>query len=56
MPFSSYLELLVIARCLERRRTLIDDHHNKQGLDNNHNLKSYYARLKANNLTDSNDG
>lgn len=46
----------VIVRCLERRRALIDDHHNKQGLDDKHNLKSYYARLKANNSADSNDG
>ena len=37
----------VISRCLERRRTLISDHHNKQGLDHKHNLKSYYVRLKA---------
>jgi hypothetical protein len=45
----------VIARCLERRRALIEAHHNEQGLDDSHNLKSYYARLKANNSTDSND-
>lgn len=46
----------VIARCLERRRALIEAHHNEQGLDNSHNLKSYYARLKANNSVDSNEG
>lgn len=45
----------VIARCLERRRDLIEEHHNKQGLDDSHNLKSYYTRLKANNSTNSND-
>ena len=45
----------VIARCLERRRALIEAHHNEQGLDDSHNLKSYYARLKANNSNDSND-
>jgi hypothetical protein len=45
----------VIARCLERRRALIEAHHNEQGLDDSHNLKSYYARLKANNSTNSND-
>jgi galactitol-specific phosphotransferase system IIB component len=46
----------VINRCLERRRALIEDHHSKQGLDDGHNLKSYYTRLKANNSIDSNDG
>ena len=46
----------VIARCLERRRALIEAHHIEQGLDNSHNLKSYYARLKANNSVDSNEG
>lgn len=46
----------VIARCLERRRALIEDHHNKQGLDDSHNLKSYYARLKVANSTNSNEG
>lgn len=45
----------VIARCLERRRTLIEAHHNEQGLDASHNLKSYYVRLKANNSVDSNE-
>jgi len=45
----------VIARCLERRRALIETHHNEQGLDDSHNLKSYYARLKANNSIDTND-
>ena len=45
---------LVIARCLERRRALIEDHHDKQGLDDTHNLKSYYARLKITNSTNVN--
>ena len=46
----------VIARCLERRRKLIENHHNEQELNDTHNLKSYYERLKANNLTNKNKG
>lgn len=46
----------VIVRCLERRRALIEAHHNEQGLDDSHNLKSYYERLKSNNSIDVNEG
>jgi len=41
----------VIDRCLERRRSLIEAHHTEQELDDNHNLKAHYERLKAANLT-----
>jgi hypothetical protein len=46
----------VITRCLERRRTLIGDHHSKHGLNDSHNLRSYYTRLKMANSTNSNEG
>lgn len=36
----------VINRCLERNKELIATHHLEQGLDNSHNSKAYYARLK----------
>jgi hypothetical protein len=40
----------VITRCLERRRNLVSEHHEKHNLKSDHNLKSYYARLKLSNL------
>ena len=47
---------VVIARCLERRNTLIESHHAEQELDDSHNLKAHYARLKAVNSTNKNQG
>ena len=37
----------VIDRCLERNKELITAHHLEQGLENSHNSKAHYARLKA---------
>ena len=47
---------VVIARCLERRSALIEAHHTEQELDDSHNLKAHYARLKAVNSTNKNQG
>jgi len=37
---------VVLDRCLERNKELIERHHEKQGLKSNHNVKAYYERLK----------
>jgi len=47
---------VVIARCLERRSTLIEAHHVEQELDDSHNLKAHYTRLKVVNSTNKTQG
>ena len=37
---------VVLDRCLERNQELIERHHEKQGLESNHNIAAHYERLK----------
>lgn len=40
----------VLDRCLERNKTLINDHHKKHELRSDHNTKAHYERLKMKNI------
>jgi hypothetical protein len=37
---------VVLDRCLERNKELIERHHEKQGMQSDHNIKAHYERLK----------
>lgn len=49
-PESFCVGKVVLDRCLERNKILINNHHKKHELENDHNTKAYYERLKLNNL------
>jgi len=45
-PNNLSLSISVISRFLDSNREMLDEHHNKYGLDENHNRKAHYERMR----------